>query len=78
MKYRAILIDPGNSNQERPVQIHTNSLEDVRLWAYGSEEGGMERPRGVLPVAISDTAIVQVFAVVEKQVATLTKKGRPK
>ena len=34
--------------------------------------------KSLTTVAISDTAIVQVFAVEEKQVATLTKKGRPK
>ncbi len=79
MKYRAILIDPGNANQERPVQIHSNSLDDITIWAYGSEEGGfLEKPRGVLPGAVSDTAIVQVFAIEEKQIAIFTKKGKPK
>lgn len=29
MKYRAILIDPGNLNAERPLQIHSNSLAGV-------------------------------------------------
>jgi hypothetical protein len=77
MKYRAKLIDPGNTNQERPVEIQTNSMEDVQIWAYGKEDGGMERPRGVLPGAFSPDAIVQVFAIEEKQIAILTKRGKP-
>jgi hypothetical protein len=77
MKYRAILNDPGNSNQERPVQIHSNSLKDIQTWAYGSTEGGMERPRGVLPSAVSETAIVTVYAIEERMVAMYTKKGKP-
>ena len=30
MKYRAILNDPGNLTAERPVQILSNSLDDVK------------------------------------------------
>lgn len=77
MKYRAILIDPGNVNQERPVQIQTNSMQDIQEWAYGGKDGGMERARGVLPSAVSESAYVAVFALEERQVALLTKKGKP-
>jgi hypothetical protein len=73
MKYRAILIDPGNSNQERPVQTFSNSLNVIHEWAYGGTVGGMERPRGVLPSAVSDDAKVEVFAIEERLVNTFPK-----
>jgi hypothetical protein len=77
MKYRAILIDPGNANQERPIQTFSNSMEVIEEWAYGGTEGGMERPRGVLPGAVAENAVVQVWAIEEHQIALLTKKGKP-
>jgi len=78
LKYRAVLSDPGNMNPERPVEIRSNSMEDIQTWAYGAEEGGIERPRGVLPGAVSDQAVVKVYEVMEKQIAMLTKRGKPK
>lgn len=51
MKYRAILIDPANSNAERPSCIQSNSFADIYTWAYGEETGGLERSRGVLSQA---------------------------
>lgn len=78
MKYRAILRDPGDLNPERSVSIQTNSMEDVKNWAYGDDNGGMERARGVLPGAVSDQAYVEVFAIEERLVNLLTKKGKPK
>ena len=77
MKYRAILIDPGNTSQERPVTIQSNSMKDIEEWVYGSEEGGMERPRGVLPSAVAENAAVNVYALEERLVKILTKKGKP-
>ena len=77
MKYRAILVDPGNSNQERAVTIQSNSMKDIEEWAYGNEEGGLERARGVLPSAVSENAIVNVYALEERLVKTLAKKGKP-
>lgn len=74
MKYRAILIDPGNSNQERPIQTLSNSLEVIREWAYGGTEGGMERARGVLPSAISEDARVDVYAIEERLVNVFPKR----
>ena len=65
MKYRAILIDPGNSNQERPVQILTNSRPDVDHWAAG-----------VLSRAVSEEAAVNVYQIEERQIDILTKKGK--
>lgn len=46
-------------------------------WAYGSIEGGMDRPRGVLPSAVSEDARVEVYAIEERLVATHKKKGKP-
>jgi len=78
VKYRAVLIDPGNANQERPVQILTNSMDDVKRWAYGLEAGNDgESARGVLPGAVSDQAAVNVYAVQERLLDILTKKGKP-
>jgi len=77
MKYRAILIDPGNANQERPIQTFSNSMEVIREWAYGSENGGLERARGVLPSAVAENAVVQVYAIEEHQIALFTKRGKP-
>jgi len=77
VKYRAILIDPGNTSQERPVTIQSNSMKDIEEWVYGSEEGGMERPRGVLPSAVAENAAVNVYALEERLVKILTKKGKP-
>ena len=77
MKYRAILIDPGNTNQERPVTIQSNSMKDIEEWVYGSKEGGMERARGVLPSAVAENAAVNVYALEERLVKILTKKGKP-
>jgi hypothetical protein len=76
MKYRAILVDPGNVNQERPIQTLANSLEVIREWAYGSPDGGMERPRGVLPSAVSEDARVDVFAIEERLVGVFAKNGK--
>jgi len=66
MKYRAILIDPGNSSQERPVQILTNSRPDVDHWAAE-----------VLSRAVSEKAAVNVYQIEERQIDILTKKGKP-
>ena len=77
MKYRAILNDPGNLNPERSISIQSNSLSDIETWAYGEENGGLERARGVLPGAVSDHAYVEVFAIEERRIQLLTKKGKP-
>lgn len=77
MKYRAILTDPGNSTQEREVCIQSNSLNDIHIWAYGGTEGGMERPRGVLPGAHSPDAYVKVYEIREVEVGTWPKTALP-
>lgn len=62
MKYRAILSDPGNLTAERPVQILSNSLQDVQEWA------GMQ-----LAKAVSESAFVTVFQYVETQIAVIRR-----
>jgi len=78
MKYRALLVDPGNTTQERPVQILTNSLDDIKKWAYGDPDAGLEGPRGVLRKAVSADAAVIVYATEERQIDMLCKNPKPK
>lgn len=78
MKYRAILVDPGNTTPERPIQTFSNSMESIKEWAYGSKEGGLERPKGVLEApGVSEDAAVWVYVMQETKCALLTKKGKP-
>jgi len=76
VKYRAILIDPGNTKQERPVQVLSNSLDDVRRWAFGDESKDPEGARGVLSSAKSPDAAINVYALEERQIDIWTKKGK--
>jgi len=62
MKYRAILNDPGNLTAERPVQILSNSLDDVKEWA------GMQ-----LQKVVSDSAFVDVYQNVETRIEIIRK-----
>jgi hypothetical protein len=75
-RYRAKLIDPGNTNQERPVQTFANDLAVIKEWAYGSQEGGMQRARGVLETAVSERAAVIVYVLEEKQLAIWPKTAK--
>lgn len=61
MRFRAILIDPGNASAERPVQILTNSRQDVTEWALGNDQSP-----GVLAKAVSLDAIVEVYETLER------------
>lgn len=76
MKYRAQLVDSG-AKEERPSQIMSNSLADIRTWAYGDESEGPEAARGVLSKAPSKDAKVLVFAIEERQIATWNKSSVP-
>jgi hypothetical protein len=58
MRFRAILSDPGNSNAERPLQILTNSRQDVEEWALGNNQSP-----GVLAKAVSPDAFVDVYQI---------------
>lgn len=59
IRYRAILVDPGNLTPERPIQTFANSPESVDDWA-----------RAHLSRTISEESRVDVFTVVE----TLTRR----
>ena len=78
MKYRAILIDPGAHNQERPVQILTNTLQDAKMWAYGDLSGNPEGARGVLRSAVAEDAAVIVYETIEQKRAVWPKKIQKK
>jgi hypothetical protein len=64
MRFRAILSDPGNSNAERPLQILTNSRQDVEEWALGNNQSP-----GVLAKAVSPDAFVDVYGVEVRKIA---------
>ena len=66
MKYRAILNDPGNSHQERPVQILSNSRPDCEAWAAA-----------ILEKAVSESASVSIFQTVE-ELLVFVRKPKPK
>jgi hypothetical protein len=61
-RYRAILIDSGNTTQERPVQIFGNDRSIIDDWA-----------KAVLATAVSPEAVVWVYQTVEQQVALIVK-----
>ena len=68
MKYRAILNDPGNLAAERPVQILSNSRDDVDDWITRK-----------LEAAISDDSWVDVYQNIETRIAVVRKpKKEPK
>lgn len=67
LKYRALFDDPGAKDQERPMQILTNSLEEVKRWAAGK-----------LGSAVAETAVVHVYMIVETKIDLITKNGKPK
>jgi hypothetical protein len=64
MKYRAILLDPGAVNQERPNERFGHSLDVVNDWAVKA-----------LATAVSDDAVVNVYQMVEQQIAIIPKRG---
>jgi hypothetical protein len=62
MKYRATLIDPGNTISERPVQTFSNSRTTLDEWA-----------KEVLKKAVSPDAAVNLYMMREEQIALITK-----
>ena len=72
MRFRAILSDPGNSNAERPLQILTNSRQDVEEWALGNNQSP-----GVLAKAVSPDAFVDVYQNIESRIAIVRKPKPP-
>lgn len=65
-KYRAILIDPGNTHQERPVQIFGNDRLEIDRWAAQ-----------VLRHAVSPEAAVLIYQTIEQQIAMVFKSKEP-
>lgn len=61
-RFRAILIDAGNTTQERPVQIFGNDRAEIDRWAAA-----------VLQSAVSPEAVVWVYQTIETQIALITK-----
>lgn len=64
MKYRAILIDPGNSAQDRPLQTFSNDRNVINEWA-----------EKVLRNAVSEQAYVDIFQNLEQRIES---KFKPK
>jgi hypothetical protein len=62
MKYRARLIDPGNTVVERPVEVFSHSRFQLEAWA-----------RTVLKKALSDQAAVLLYQSTEVQIAIIPK-----
>jgi hypothetical protein len=62
-RYRAILIDSGNTTQERPVQIFGNDRAKIDEWA-----------QAVLNAAVSPDAVVWVYQTIEQQIALIPKR----
>lgn len=61
-RYRALLVDPGNTVQERPVQIFGNDRAVIDDWA-----------KAVLDKALSPDAVVKVFESVETEITRIPK-----
>jgi hypothetical protein len=61
-KYRAILIDPGNQHQERPLQIFGNDRAEIDRWA-----------NAVLMKAVSPDAAVLIYQQTEIQIGMILK-----
>ena len=62
LQFRALLVDPGNTTQERPVQIFATNRAEIDSWAAL-----------VLDKAVSKTAAVLVYQTVEQQCGMIIK-----
>jgi len=65
-RFRAILIDTGNTTQERPLQIFGNDRATMEEWAHT-----------VLESAVSPDAVVWIYQTIERQVGLITKRTEP-
>jgi len=66
-RYRAILIDPGNTTQERPLQVFGNDRQVIDDWT-----------QNVLKSAIASDARVDVFQTIESKIAMVFKPQEAK
>jgi len=71
IQYRAVLIDPGKPQPQRPIQTITMSLSDVDLW-IAEVLGGGTQLQGPAKIQVSDQAKVLVYVTEEKLTATYT------
>jgi len=62
LQFRARLIDPGNANAERPLEIFGSDRKEIDDWAGK-----------VLANAVSENAAVMIYQTVETQVALIPK-----
>jgi hypothetical protein len=65
-RFRALLIDPGNKVQERPVQIFGNDRAVIDDWV-----------KSLLAGAVSPDAVVKVFESAETEVTVIRKLAPP-
>ena len=62
LRYRALLVDLGDTTAERPVQIFGNDRAEIDRWA-----------EQVLSKAVADNAAVMVYQTIETQVGLIPK-----
>jgi hypothetical protein len=66
MRYRAVLIDPGVVNPERPVQILDDVWQEIERWA-----------NLVLEKAVAADAFVNVWETREEKIKIIPRPQRP-
>lgn len=66
MKYRALLFDPGNTQTERPIEVLGNHRAEMERWADAA-----------LAQAVSEDAAVKLYITEERELAIITRKGKP-
>ena len=64
LQYRALLVDPGSLNQDRPQQIFGTSLSEMDEWI-----------QKVLSKAVSPDAVVIIYRTTEQE---LSRHKKPK
>lgn len=73
MKYRAVLVDPI-VRHPRPVQMFSNSMREIELWADAILLGSQTLSFGTPRTETSDQASVVVYVIGERRAATYDKK----
>jgi len=66
LRYRAILIDSGDTTAKRPVQVLGNDWQEIERWA-----------NLVLEKAIAADAIVNVWETREEKIKVIPRPQRP-
>lgn len=73
MRYRAVLVDPLVKH-DRPVQMFSNSMREIELWADAVLLGPQALSLGMPRVETSHEASVVVYRIGERRVAIYDKK----